>query len=139
MIKTLLRACLIAFTFILTVPASATVTTVDRVRVLDGRIAETLYYYQHNWMAYRAAAKRAGVIESYELLVDRAASGGETLLLVTVYRDRAQYAAREDNFAPIMDRASPAGPRLLNALSPAEFRTVDDLGTFETVPPPAQP
>ena len=133
MTSSIVRVLLVFSAFAVTMSASAEVTTVDRVRVLDGRLAETLYYYENNWMAYRAAAKRAGVIKSYELLIDRSASDGEALLLFTVYRDQEQYEAREANFAPIMSQASPSGPRLLNEVEPAEFRAVEYLGTFETL------
>ncbi len=137
MTVSIVRILLVFAAFAVTTSASAEITTVDRVRVIDGRLAETLYYYENNWMVYRAAAKRAGVIRSYELLIDRNASDGEAaLLLFTVYRDQQQYEAREANFTPIMNEASPSGPRLLNEVEPAEFRDVEYLGTFKTLHSP---
>lgn len=139
MANALFRSLLAGICLMLSAGAYASVSTVDRVRVLDGRVAETLYYYQNNWLVYRVAAARAGHIESYELLVDRSVAGDETLLLITVYRDREQYEAREANFAELMTAASPSGPRLLNDLRPPEFREVEDLGTFESLATSATP
>ena len=122
---------LLAALLLLPLSSFAEVVTVDFVKILNGNAQEAAYYYENNWMVYRAAAKRAGVINSYELLIDRSASDGETLLLFTVYRDQQQYEAREANFAPIMSEASSLGPRLMNGVEPAEFRDVEYLGTFE--------
>ena len=125
---------LIVIAAVLLVPSLAsaeTVTTVDLVRVIDGRIDETLYYYQNNWADHREKAKAQGVISGYRLLIDRESGDSAVLMLVTEYADRNQYAAREANFATIIDAAG--GRRLLNDLPPGEFREISDAWTFESL------
>lgn len=116
----------------LAVPATVlgAISTVDLVRVKDGKVEETLYYYENNWKRYREAALERGYIEGYRLLVDVRNPGAETVLLITEYANPAQYAAREENFARVMP--ADGTPELLNAILPGDFRAVEDLGVFES-------
>ena len=54
-----------------------------------------------------------------------------TLMLVTEYGDQIQYEEREANFRPIIEAAG--GRKLLNDLSPGEFREITDALTFNTL------
>ncbi len=105
-----------------------TVTSVDVVKVIDGHVEETLYYYQSNWAKYRREALAQGFIAGYRLLVDRDSEDDTVVLLMTDYADREQYEAREEHFGPIMDAAG--GPKLLNELEPGAFRQITDAWTF---------
>lgn len=106
-----------------------TVTTVDLVRVKDGKIEETLYYYENNWAAHREKAMAAGYISGFRLLLDSTSKDAAELMLVTDYADREQHDAREENFATIMDAAG--GLKLLNDIEPGAFREITDAWTFE--------
>lgn len=43
------------------------------------------------------------------------------LVLITKYADEINYQKAEENFAPIMKRVRPNGPKLLNTMKPREF------------------
>ena len=121
---------LAATVFVSATAAAETVTTVDVVRVIDGQIEETLYYYENNWTAHRVKARAAGAISGYRLLIDRETGDDVVLLLMTEYADPAQYEKREDNFAPIIEAAG--GRKLLNDTPPGEFREITDSWTLRS-------
>ena len=110
--------------------AAAEILTIDFVKVLDGNEAEAVYYYEQNWQRYRVKALEKGYISSYRLLIKTSADGNGDILLITGYADEAMYAAREENFALVMQDPEGDGPRLLNQKTPGEFREVFDEGLY---------
>lgn len=99
------------------------ITLMDFVKIKNGKRAEALYFYEQNWKLYREEAIKKKIIQSYQLLECNPDSTGIfDLILITVYKDSAQYAGSEENFRSILSTLRPSGPRLLNELKPADFR-----------------
>lgn len=99
------------------------VTMLELVQVKPAFQKEALYYYEHNWKLYRDIALRKGFIQSYRIEQTTADStGGFELLLITEYKDSADYLQSEANFSSILRQARPDGPLLLNKIQPADFR-----------------
>ena len=120
----------LCFLLLLPLPSVAEILTIDFVKVLNGNEAEAVYYYEENWRQYRAKALEKGYISSYQLLVKTSADGNADILLITGYADEAMYAAREENFAVVMQDPEGVGLKLLNEKSPGEFREVFDEGLY---------
>jgi len=99
------------------------VSVMDFVKIRDGKKAEALYYYENNWKVYREVAVEKGLIHSYQLMITTPDSlNNFDLILVTTYKDSAQYLKSEENFQPLLKELRPNGPKLLNELKPADFR-----------------
>ncbi len=99
------------------------VTLMDFVKIKGGKKAEAMYFYENNWKLYRDIALKRNIIQSYQLVeVTPDSLNNFDLILVTTYKDSAQYLKSEENFAPILKEARPTGPALLNQLKPADFR-----------------
>ena len=95
----------------------------DFVKIRDGKRVEALYYYENNWKMYRDVAVERGLLHSYQLISAAPDSlNNFDLILITTYKDSAQYLKSEENFQPILKELRPNGPKLLNQLKPAEFR-----------------
>ena len=98
------------------------ILSIDIVRINAKYEAEAIYFYEQNWKAFREDALRQGVISGYNILRDATDSTGHfSIVLITEYPDSALFKARESNFAPIMKKLSPGGPRLLNNISAKAF------------------
>ena len=83
---------------------------------------ECLYFYEHNWLVYREAARDRGFISGYQLLRAVADSAAAvTLVLLTEYPDSLTFARVEDNFQPMMKELRPNGPTLLNEVQRSQF------------------
>lgn len=98
-------------------------STIDFVKIKDGKRDEALYFYENNWKVYRDAALKRGIIHSYELI--DAASETNTafdLILITRYSGEEMFKSSEKNFEPILKELRPAGPILKNAIKPEDFR-----------------
>jgi len=99
------------------------VSVMDFVKIKDGRKAEALFYYENNWKIYREVAMERGFIQSYQLLtVTTDSLNNFDLILITTYKDSAQYLKSEENFQPILKELRPQGPKFLNQFKPVEFR-----------------
>jgi hypothetical protein len=99
------------------------VTLMDFVKIKDGKKAEAMYFYENNWKLYREEALKRNIIQSYRLIEAAPDSlNNFDLILVTVYKDSAQYSKSEENFRPVLAALRPNGPALLNNLKPADFR-----------------
>lgn len=127
MFKYAVSGFFLSFILITVSPASAqnnhTVTIMDFVKIKDGKTTETLFFYENNWKLYRDLAIKKNIIQSYKLV--RAIPdtlNNFDLILITVYKDSAQYAGSEQNFRPILKELRPNGPLLLNELKPNDFR-----------------
>lgn len=123
----LICVALISLLFFVHQNASAqqdkTVSVMDFVKIRDGKKAEALYYYENNWKMYRDVAVERGLLHSYQLISAAPDSlNNFDLILITTYKDSAQYLKSEENFQPILKELRPNGPKLLNQLKPAEFR-----------------
>jgi hypothetical protein len=93
----------------------------DFVKVEGSLHQEALYYYEHNWKAFRDTALARGYIAGYRLLRTQADSAGDfDLILMTEYADSAQFQLREAHFQEIIQAAPPT--RLPQGRKPAEFR-----------------
>lgn len=99
------------------------VSIVDFVKINNGKINETVFYYENNWKVYRDIALERGYIKSYKLLTTSADSSSSfDLILITEYSDSLQFKLREERFLEIIKENRPQGPILLNDLKPNEFR-----------------
>jgi hypothetical protein len=95
----------------------------DYVKIKDDKKEEAMFFYENNWKRYRDIAVKRKLIQSYQLLeVLPDSINNFDLILVTVYKDSAQYLKSEKNFQPIIKETRPDGPALLNNLKPGEFR-----------------
>lgn len=114
--------------------ACASISTVDFVKIKNGNRAEAIYYYENNWLKHRIEAFRTGVIESFELLISDDPNSEIDILLITTYRDSAQFERRETNFQAVMSANQPNGRRLLNDIQPEDFREIVNSSNFTTRP-----
>lgn len=97
-------------------------TTVDIVKIQSQYAKEAAYFYEANWKAFRVEALKQKHISGYELLRTAPDSTGHAyFILLTEYPDSLTYGRREENFAPIMKRISPNGPRMLNDVPRSKF------------------
>jgi hypothetical protein len=102
---------------------SKPVSLMDFVKIKDGKKAEAIFFYEHNWKLYREIAIKKKIIQSYQLVEVAADSlNNFDLILITTYKDSAQYLKSEENFRPILMEARPNGPVLMNEVKPADFR-----------------
>jgi hypothetical protein len=99
------------------------VILMDFVKILPGKKAEAMFFYENNWKLYRDEALKRGVIRSYEIVESKADTlDNFNLVLITVYTDSVQHSRSEANFEPILRSLRPNGPVLLNELKPSDFR-----------------
>lgn len=100
-----------------------TITVIDFVKIKNNKRAETFFFYENNWKAYRDIALKKNYIKSYRLLSSPADSVSNfDLLLITEYTDSVQYRLSEERFEQIIKATRPNGPKLLNDLKPNDFR-----------------
>lgn len=107
----------------------ASTCTIDFVKVLHDRKAETLYYYENNWKKLREDAIKKGYIRSFQLLVNESSEEKDyDILLLTEYGTQEQYDKKEEHFRALIDARQAEGRQLLNEHQPADFREiVEDL------------
>lgn len=99
------------------------ISMIDYVQVLNENKAEALFYYQNNWQQLRIKALKKGYIESYQLLETKPTTGTPyTFMLITTYKNKAQYEASEKNFQKLIDASN--GLKLLNNKKPTAFRKI---------------
>ena len=100
---------------------SETISTVDMVEVLNGNQAEAEFYYENNWKVLRDQAMEKGYIHSYQLIKTEPTEDlPVSLMLITTYKDMAQYEQAEENFGKLIEASG--GLKLLNDKKPGEFR-----------------
>jgi hypothetical protein len=99
------------------------VILMDFVKIKDGKKAEAMYFYENNWKLYRDITLKRNIIQSYQLVeVIPDSLNNFDMILITTYKDSAQFLKSEENFVPILKGARPNGPALLNDIRPADFR-----------------
>jgi hypothetical protein len=116
------KATLVLFFVTMMSAAMAQVTTVDIVRVKGAYEKEALYFYENNWKVFRQMALEEKYISGFDFVKSPADSTGLfTIVLVTQFADDASYKNVESNFRGIMQKVSPAGPKMLNSVTRKEF------------------
>ncbi len=97
------------------------ISSIDFVQVLNDNHDEAVYYYQNNWRWLRDLAVKKGYIVDYEFYqVERTEETPYDMILITVYGNKDQSDAREENFAELIELKGDL--RLLNEKQPGEFR-----------------
>jgi hypothetical protein len=86
----------------------------DIIHVKNSLWNEALYFFENNWKVYRQEAIKQGIISSYQLLVNKADSVSNNIILITQYPDSLSYQKSEENFRPIMKKIRSTGPIYLN-------------------------
>ncbi|WP_341216455.1 hypothetical protein, partial [uncultured Wocania sp.] len=120
--KIILLIALLSF-YIGSSQQSTHISMIDYVQILNQNKAETLFYYQNNWQQLRIKALEKDYIESYQLLETiPTVKTPYTFILITTYKNKAQYEASEKNFQELIDASN--GLKLLNSKKPSEFRKV---------------
>ena len=92
----------------------ASYVAMDIIKVKNGLWNEALYFFENNWKLYREDAIKQGIISSYKLLVNKADSVNNNIILFTEYPDSLSYRKSEENFRPILKKIHPDGPIYLN-------------------------
>ena len=96
----------------------------DFVKIKNDKRAEALYFYENNWKVYREFAMKEGYIRSFHLLKVKSEEGSDfDLILITEYASEAQFKQSEERFNAIIKATRPNGPKLLDDVKPADFRT----------------
>lgn len=124
MFRTVILFCLIGFIpFTVCAQKNKEIILMDFVKVIPGKKAEAMFFYENNWKVYRDAAVKKKIIKSYELVEAKADTlNNFDLILITVYADSVQYSKSEENFAPLLKQLRPRGPVLINETKPNDFR-----------------
>lgn len=140
MMKPLVVIALMLASFSISAQSTPPVSVIDFVKIKEGRHPEALYFYENNWKVYRDIALQKGYISSYRILTVQPEPGGLfDLMLITEYSDSTQLALAEERFTAIIKETRPDGPRLLNAVKPADFRHNVYLRRASTLFAPAAP
>jgi hypothetical protein len=72
------------------------VSVMDFVKIINGKKAEALFYYENNWKLYRDEALNKNFIQSYQLMeVVPDSLNNFDLVLITVYKDSLQHRDSE--------------------------------------------
>lgn len=69
----------------------------DIIKVKNGLWNEALYFFENNWKTYREDAIKQGIISSYQMLVNKADSVSNNIVLITEYPDSLSYRKSEEN------------------------------------------
>ncbi len=105
--------------------ANGPIAIVEFIKVKGGKRDEARYFYENNWRAYRDVAAKRGVIESFEYIeVAAPHNAAFDIILITRYKDAAQFRNSERAFEPIMKELRPKGPLLKGAFAPDDFREI---------------
>lgn len=101
------------------------ISVVEFIKVKGGKRDEARYFYENNWRAYRDVAAKRGVIESFEYIeIVAPHDAAFDIILITRYKDAAQFTNSEKVFEPIMKELRPKGPLLKGTFGPDEFREI---------------
>lgn len=129
------KSILITFLLISSPLLAQQVSTIDFMKVVDGNRNELIYYYENNWKVLRDMALDRDYIVSYELLETEADSTGDfDILLITRYKDEEAYGKAEERFQGLIKEIqTDGGPKLMNNLTPLQFRDWKFSKTTKTV------
>ena len=96
-----------------------TITVVEGIAVLDGRLDEAIFYYQNNWGYFRRQALERDYIESFDIVIGDDRTESVDIVLITRFDSVEQHDAIEDRFEEIMSERE---LKLLNDVEPGDFR-----------------
>lgn len=97
------------------------ISTIDFVEILNGNREEAIFYFENNWKVLREMAIEKNQIDSYQLLeVESTSEAPFNLIMITTYKNKQQYDAREEHFQKLI--AEKGELKLLNNKTPGEFR-----------------
>ena len=96
----------------------------DIVKVKNELWNEALYFFDNNWKVFREEAIKQGIISSYQMLVNKADSVNNNIVLITEYSDSLSYRKSEENFRPILKKIRPNGPVYLNEKKRSDFMDI---------------
>lgn len=100
---------------------SEVVTLFEAVKIKNEKRAEALYFYENNWKVLREKALEKGIIHSYEFVVVKPNEKADfDVILITRYKDQAQFEKSEENFRPLLETRG--NVKLLNETKPDNFR-----------------
>ena len=102
----------------------------DIAKVKNGLWNEALYFFENNWKIYREEAIKQGIISSYKLLVNKADSVTNNIILITEYPDSLSYRKSEENFRPILKKFRHNGPAFLNEKKRNDFMEIVVFNTY---------
>jgi hypothetical protein len=102
----------------------------DIVKVKNRYWNEALYFFENNWKIYREEAVKQGIISSYQMLVNKADSLSNHIILITQYPDSLAYRKSEENFRPILKKFRPDGPAYLNEKKRNDFMEIVVFNTY---------
>jgi hypothetical protein len=103
----------------------------DIVKVKNGLWNDALYFFENNWKLYREEAIKQGIISSYKLLVNKADSVSNNIVLITEYPDSLSYRKSEENFRPILKKIRPDGPAYLNENKRNDFMEIVVFNSYK--------
>ncbi len=97
------------------------ISSMDFVQIQNDNVAEAMHYYNNNWKVLRIKALEKDYIASYQILKTEFTDEAPFhLILVTTYKNKAQFDARETHFRELIDELGKLN--LLNDKKPEEFR-----------------
>ena len=97
------------------------ISSMDFVQIQNNHVDEVMHYYNNNWKVLRVKALEKNYIESFQILENIYSDEAPFhLILVTTYKNQAQFDAREKHFRALIDAMGELN--LLNDKKPAEFR-----------------
>jgi hypothetical protein len=94
---------------------------VNVVKVKPGMLDHAHRYYRQAWVPAREAALRKGVISSYRMLTLPTEGDTFEIILLTGFKDEAQFAAGEAAFEKIFDEIGLDGPPTVDGKSRADI------------------
>lgn len=109
----------------------ASYVALEIIKVKDGLWQEALFFFENNWKVYREDAIKQGIISSYQLLINRADSVSNNIILITQYPDSLAYANSVENFQPILEKIRPNGPVHLNEKQRKDFIETIVFNTYK--------
>jgi hypothetical protein len=90
------------------------VWTMEFLKVMPGQFGPTLGYLDDNWMRIREEAKRQGAVLSYHRIAEQSTSESDrNIVLLTEYKNQAEYDGREKLFASIVKQLPVDNPAVL--------------------------
>lgn len=104
---------------------SGIIEVMEFVKIKGGLRDEARYYYENNWRAFRDAAVKRGLIDSFEYVeISTPSNAAFDIVLITRYRGEAQFDNSEKAFEPLIKELRPNGPFLKGAFKPDDFREI---------------
>ena len=108
------------------------VWTMEFLKVMPGQFGPTLGYLDDNWMRIREEARRQGAILSYHRIAEQAGRESDrNIVLLTEYKNRVTYAAREKLFASIRKQLPNKTSGVIRPLQPESLYETVSTRVFQ--------